>query len=144
MQIISKGMHAMQRREFLKKSAVTAMGMSAAGRFSLAQAQSSGTLAMMTWGGLWGNGMAEYVDTPFAKKTGYSITQDRGPTPVERVTKLKINLSDQPYDLVQLHDGVVPLAESQGVLEPLDPASPNLSFLKAIPDRFKRPGWVAM
>lgn len=134
----------MQRREFLKHSAVLAMGMAGAARLSLASAQSSGSLAMMTWGGLWGNGMAQYVDAPFAKQTGYTITQDRGPTPVERVTKLKINLSNQPYDLVQLHDGVVPLAESQGVLETLDPASPNLSFLKDIPDRFKRPGWVAM
>lgn len=124
-------------------SAATAMGLSAAARMPLAAAE-SGQLAMMTWGGLWGNGMAQYVDTPFAKKTGYTITQDRGPTPVERVTKLKINLSNQTYDLVQLHDGVVPLAESQGVLETLDPASPNLTFLKDVPDRFKRPGWVAM
>jgi spermidine/putrescine-binding protein len=111
---------------------------------SFAAAQSSGSLAILTWGGLWGNGMAQYIDDPFAKKTGHTITQDRGTPPVERVTKLKINLSNQPYDLVQLHDGVVPLAESQGVLETLDPASPNLSFLKDIPDRYKRPGWVAM
>jgi spermidine/putrescine-binding protein len=133
----------MQRRDFLKTAVATAAALAAGGRMSLAEAQSK-TLAMMTWGGLWGNGMAKFVDAPFAEKTGYTITQDRGPSPVERVTKLKINLSNQSYDLVQLHDGVVPLAEAQGVLEPLDPASPNLSFLAAVPARFRRPGWVAM
>jgi putative spermidine/putrescine transport system substrate-binding protein len=132
----------MQRREFLRMSAATAMGMSALGRSVSSEAAQS--MAMLTWGGLWGNGMAQYVDTPFTTKTGFTIVQDRGPTPVERVTKLKIDLSNQPYDLVQITDGVVPLAEAQGVLEPLDPVSPNLSFLKDVPARFRRPGWVGM
>jgi spermidine/putrescine-binding protein len=84
------------------------------------------------------------VDAPFAQKTGVKIIQDRGSSPVERVTKLKINLDNQIYDLVQLHDGVVPLAEALGVLEELDPASPNMPFLKDVPARFRRKGWVAM
>jgi spermidine/putrescine-binding protein len=132
----------MYRRDFLKASAATAMGLSGLGRSIPSHAAQS--MAMLTWGGLWGNGMAQYVDTPFAAKTGYSIIQDRGPTPVERVTKLKIDLLNQPYDLIQIHDGVVPLAESQGVLEPLDLTSPNLQLLKDVPARFRRPGWVAM
>jgi putative spermidine/putrescine transport system substrate-binding protein len=132
----------MYRRDFLKASAATAIGLSGLGRSIPSHAAQS--MAMLTWGGLWGNGMAQYVDTPFAAKTGYSIIQDRGPTPVERVTKLKIDLLNQPYDLIQIHDGVVPLAESQGVLEPLDLTSPNLQLLKDVPARFRRPGWVAM
>jgi len=133
-----------KRREFLKMSSIAAGSLALGGKSSLAAAQSKAdNLAIMTWGGLWGNGMAQYIDGPFTKETGVTVTQDRGSSPVERVTKLKINLNNQIYDLVQLHDGVVPLAESQGVLEELDPDSPNLPFLKEIPQRFRRRGWVA-
>lgn len=134
----------MKRRDFLTLAASTAV-LPALGPAGSAFAQSTpGSLALMTWGGLWGDGMAEYVDTPFAEKTGVKIVQDRGSSPVERITKLKISMDNQVFDLVQLHDGIVPLAEAQGVLEDLDPSSPNLSFLAAVPDRFKRKGWVAM
>ncbi|TCR87995.1 extracellular solute-binding protein [Rhizobium sp. BK376] len=135
----------MDRRTFMKLTASAAFAAPVLGSASLAFAQTKPeSLAMMTWGGLWGDGMAKYVDAPFAAKTGVKITQDRGSSPVERITKLKISLDNQVYDLVQLHDGVVPLAEAQGVLEDLDPNSPNLSFLAGVPDRFKRKGWVAM
>jgi len=134
----------MRRREFLTLAG-SAAALPALGPLGFAHAQSKPeSLAMMTWGGLWGDGMAEYVDAPFAEKTGVKIVQDRGSSPVERITKLKISLDNQVFDLVQLHDGVVPLAESQGVLEDLDPSSPNLPHLAAVPDRFKRKGWVAM
>lgn len=141
----------MNKRDFLKLMGSTTAAAAFAGSATSVLAQSApanlakpSNLALMTWGGLWGDGMAQYVDTPFAAKTGVKIIQDRGSSPVERVTKLKISLDNQIYDLVQLHDGVVPLAEAQGVLEELDPASPNLSYLSAIPDRFRRKGWVAM
>jgi spermidine/putrescine-binding protein len=127
----------------LTASAAFATPVLSSANLAFAQAKPD-SLAMMTWGGLWGDGMAKYVDAPFAAKNGVKIVQDRGSSPVERITKLKISLSNQVYDLVQLHDGVVPLAEAQGVLEDLDPNSPNLSFLAAVPDRFKRKGWVAM
>ncbi|HEY0524690.1 MAG TPA: extracellular solute-binding protein [Stellaceae bacterium] len=135
----------MKRREFLRLSSAALAGFPFAARLPSAFAQSKpDSLALMTWGGLWGNGMAQYVDTPFTAKTGVKIIQDRGSSPVERVTKLKIALGNQIYDLVQLHDGVVPLAEAQGVLEDLDPASPNMPYLKDVPARFRRKGWVAM
>jgi putative spermidine/putrescine transport system substrate-binding protein len=134
----------MKRRDFLTLAASTTV-LPVLGAPSIAFAQPKpDSLAMMTWGGLWGDGMAQYVDTPFAEKTGVKIVQDRGSSPVERITKMKISLDNQVFDLVQLHDGIVPLAEAQGVLEDLDPASSNLSFLSAVPDRFKRKGWVAM
>ncbi|WP_157813772.1 extracellular solute-binding protein [Sinorhizobium meliloti] len=135
----------MRRRGFMKLAASAAVALPAIGPARLAFGQDKPeSLAMMTWGGLWGDGMTKNVDTPFAEKTGVKIIQDRGSSPVERITKLKISLDNQVYDLVQLHDGVVPLAEAQGVLEDLDPTSPNLSYLAAIPDRFRRKGWVAM
>lgn len=133
----------MKRRSFLKWSMATSAGVFGAGPYMAAHAEDK-SLAIMTWGGQWGNGMAKYIDEPFTQETGYAVTQDRGASPVERITKLKINLKKQPYDLVQLHDGVVPIGESQGVLAPLDTSSANLPLLKDIPERFRRPGWVAM
>jgi putative spermidine/putrescine transport system substrate-binding protein len=134
----------MKRRDFLTLAASTAI-LPTLGAASSVFAQSKPEqLALMTWGGLWGDGMAKYVDIPFAEKTGVKIVQDRGSSPVERITKLKISMDNQVFDLVQLHDGIVPLAEAQGVLEDLDPNSPNLPFLAAVPGRFKRKGWVAM
>lgn len=132
----------MQRRTFLTMAgSVAAYG--AFGRVpAFAQAKPE-TLSMMTWGGLWGDGMAQNIDAPFAEETGIRIVQDRGSSPVERITKLRISLDNQIYDLVQLADGVVPLAESQGVLEDLDPGSENLPFLAQVPERFRRKGWVA-
>jgi spermidine/putrescine-binding protein len=132
----------MKRRTFLKAvpalSAVSMAGLGA--RPALAE---TGSLTLMTWGGLWGNGMADNVDKPFLKATGWNIVQDRSASPVERVTKMKLALNNQIYDLVQLHDGVVPMAEEQGVLEMLDAGSPNLPLLKDVPTRFKTQGWVA-
>lgn len=133
----------MKRRDLLAIAGLAGLPSALRAPGALAQAKPD-SLATMTWGGLWGDGMAKNVDAPFAHRTGVRIVQDRGSSPVERVTKLKINLGNQIYDLVQLHDGVVPLAEAQGVLEDLDPNSPNLPYLKAVPDRFKRRGWVAM
>jgi putative spermidine/putrescine transport system substrate-binding protein len=132
----------MQRRTFLKMvPALSTMSIAGTGaRSALAQ---SGSLTLMTWGGLWGNGLAENVDAPFQKSSGWRIVQDRSSSPVERVTKMKLALSNQIYDLVQVHDGVVPMAEAQGVLETLSENSPNLPFLKDIPARFKSQDWAA-
>ncbi|HEY2023194.1 hypothetical protein, partial [Paraburkholderia sp.] len=132
----------MKRRTLLKMVpalSVTSMaGLGARSAFA-----DNGSLTLLTWGGLWGNGMAENVDAPFQKATGWRVVQDRSSSPVERVTKMKLALNNQIYDLVQLHDGVVPMAESQGVLETLSETSPNLPFLKQIPARFRAQGWAA-
>lgn len=144
--IVSKEMgNPMNKREFLKLAGSTAFAAAVPGSVGAAFAQAQPqSISMMTWGGLWGDGMAANVDAAFTAATGVGVIQDRGSSPVERVTKLKIGLDNQIYDLVQLHDGVVPLAESQGVLEDLDPSSENLSYLSAVPERFRRKGWVAM
>ena len=94
--------------------------------------------------GLWGAAMARYVDQPFTQQTGAPVTDDFSSTPVERIQKIKMSLNDQVYDVVQLHDGIVPLAEAEGVLETLDETWPELSNMKDIPQRYKRRGWVGM
>ncbi len=68
--------------------------------------------------------MKEGADTAFEKATGVKIIQDRGSSPGERITKIKVSVADQKFDIVQLHDGIVPLAVSQGALEPINKASP--------------------
>lgn len=133
----------MNRRHFLNLAGTTALAAPFAGLTEAAFAETS-SVSIMTWGGLWGSSMAKYVGVPFTKETGINVVQDTGSSPVERITKLKVASRNQIYDLVQLHDGVVPLAEAQGVLADLDPNSPNMPYLKQIPDRFKRKGWVAM
>lgn len=72
------------------------------------------------------------------------IIQDRGSSPGERITKIKVAASDQKYDIVQLHDGIVPLAVAQGALEPINRNSPRLTNLKNVPDRFVQSHWLAM
>ena len=135
----------MKRRDFLK-----AAGVMAAGATLGLRAESAGAAAkpeqivVMTWGGLWGDAIREGVDAAFEKATGVKVTQDRGSSPVERITKLKVNLGNQIFDLVQLHDGLVPLAVKQGVLEPIDRNSPRLGNLKDVYPRFIKDYWVAM
>lgn len=135
----------MNRRGFLKGSAGAIAAATAGFRIPdlMAQAKPE-TMSLMTWGGLWGNAMAENVDAAFEKATGVRIVQDRGSSPVERVTKLKVHLNDQIFDLVQLHDGVFPLAVRQGVVEPIDINSPRMPNLRNVPKRFVRPNWVVM
>jgi putative spermidine/putrescine transport system substrate-binding protein len=97
----------------------------------------------MTWGGLWGDAMHANVDAAFEKATGVKVVQDRGSSPVERVTKVKVNAGNQIYDLVQLTDGVVPLAVKQGAYEKIDRNSPRLTNLKDVYPQFVKDYWVA-
>lgn len=135
----------MKRRDFLKAAGIMAAG-TALG--TQAKDASGGAkpeqIVVMTWGGLWGDSMRAGVDAVFEKATGVKVVQDRGSSPVERVTKLKVNLGNQIFDLVQLHDGLVPLAVKQGVLEPIDRNSPRLGNLKDVYPRFIQSHWVAM
>ena len=99
-------------------------------------------IVVMTWGGLWGDSVRKGVDTAFEKATGIKVVQDRGSSPVERITKLKVNLGSQIFDLVQLHDGLFPLAVKQGVLEPVNTKSPLLTNLKDVYPEFIHEHWI--
>ncbi len=101
------------------------------------------SIAHMTWGGQWGNAVANNFDAPFQKLTGVEVIQERSSNPADRVTKLKLNLSNQIYDIVSLADSTAPLATAQGVLEELDFSSPRMPNLRRIPGRFRRKDWVA-
>ena len=133
----------MDRRQLLIGAGALAAG--AATRILPTQAQAKPSqMVLMTWGGLWGDSMKEGCDTAFEKLTGVKIIQDRGSSPGERITKIKVAADDQKFDIVQLHDGIVPLAVSQGVLEPINRNSPRLTNLKNVPDRFVQSHWIAM
>jgi putative spermidine/putrescine transport system substrate-binding protein len=134
----------MDRRTLLKLMGVAPAGVLAPTfRMSaLAQAKPE-QITVMTWGGLWGDALQKGVGELFTQETGVRVVQDRGSSPVQRVTKLKVSLDNQVFDLVQLHDGLFPLAESQGVLEKIDPNSPRLSNLSEIYPQFKHDYWIA-
>lgn len=135
----------MDRRQFSLTSAAAALGasMGLPSRAALAQGKPS-QMVLMTWGGLWGDSMRDSADAAFEKAMGIKIVQDRGSSPAERITKIKVNINDQKFDLVQLHDGIVPLAVKQGALEPINRNSPRLTNLAQVPDRFVQSHWVAM
>ena len=64
-------------------------------------------MVLMTWGGLWGDAMRDGAGNQFEAQTGIKIVQDRSGSPADRITKIKVNINDQKFDLVQLHDGLV-------------------------------------
>ena len=134
----------MKRREFIKAAGVAAAAAALGTGGRALAADKPEQMVVMTWGGLWGDQIRAGVDTAFEKATGVKVVQDRGSSPVERITKIKVNLSNQIFDLVQLHDGLVPLAVKQGVLEPIDRKSPRLTNLKDVYPRFIKDYWVAM
>jgi putative spermidine/putrescine transport system substrate-binding protein len=135
----------MKRRELLIGSGalVGATAMPWVGRGARAQ-QKPSQMVLMTWGGLWGDAMRDGADAAFEKATGVKIIQDRSGSPADRITKIKLSLNDQKFDVVQLHDGLVPLAVAQGALEPLNRDSPRLPNLKDVPPRFVQSHWIAM
>jgi putative spermidine/putrescine transport system substrate-binding protein len=98
----------MRRRDFLAATGAV-VAASPLARIAPARAQAKPEqLVVMTWGGLWGDSLRDGVDAVFEKATGVKIVQDRGSSPVERITKVKVNAADQIYDIIQLTDGVVP------------------------------------
>jgi putative spermidine/putrescine transport system substrate-binding protein len=136
----------MKRRDFLTTAGAAIVGAPFA-TIGTARAQAAAKperIVMMTWGGLWGDSMRAGVDTAFEKATGVKVVQDRSASPVERITKLKIGLDNQTIDVVQIHDGLVPLAVKQGVFEPIDRNSPRLTNLKDVYPQFVGSHWVAM
>lgn len=134
----------MERRKFLTLAGAASAGVLAPGLASRALAQGKpDKITVMTWGGLWGDALQKGVGDRFTQETGIPVVQDRGSSPVQRVTKLKVSLGNQVFDLVQLHDGLFPLAEAQGVLEKIDSASPRLGNLANIYPQFKHEFWIA-
>jgi putative spermidine/putrescine transport system substrate-binding protein len=133
----------MRRRELLAGAGATLAAAPFAGIAPAAAQAKPENIVVMTWGGLFGDSVRQGVDQIFEKETGVKVVQDRGSSPVERVTKLKVGLADQQVDCVMLHDGLFPLARKQGVLEKLDRTSPRLSNLKDVYPQFVKDDWVA-
>jgi spermidine/putrescine-binding protein len=134
----------MKRRGFLKiGGALPALSLGSLGATTaFAQAKPS-NVTVLTWGGLWGDQLKKTVGDRLTAQTGVPVVQDRGSTPDQRITKLKVGLAHQTYDIIQLHDGLFPLAMSQGVLQKIDTASPRLTNLKDIDPAFRHDYWIA-
>ncbi len=135
----------MKRRHFLELAGAGAVGSALGTLPSMASAQTKPELiVVMTWGGLWGDAMRDNVDAAFQKANGIKVVQDRSSSPVERITKLKVSLNDQKVDLVQIHDGLVPLAIKQGVVEKLNKDSPRMGHVRNMIPQFWNDYWVPM
>ena len=79
---------------------------------------------------------------PTPKATGIKVVQDRGGSPVERITKVKVSQPNPTTDLFQLADGLVPLAIKQGVAEKLNRNSPRMPNLHNMIPSFWNDYWV--
>jgi putative spermidine/putrescine transport system substrate-binding protein len=133
----------MRRRQVLKATgAVLAAPLVAQLARPLDALAKTDQLVIMTWGGLWGDAMRDNVDAAYQKATGIKVVQDRSSSPVERITKLKVSLGNQTVDLVQLADGLVPLAVKQGVVEKINRASPRMPNVRNMIPSFWNDYWV--
>jgi len=133
----------MRRRQWLKASGATlAAPLLAPFMGPLAALAKTEQLIVMTWGGQWGDAMRDNVDNAYEKSTGIKVVQDRGASPVERITKLKVSEPNPTADLFQLADGLVPLAIRQGVAEKLNRDSPRIPNLRNMIPTFWNDYWV--
>jgi putative spermidine/putrescine transport system substrate-binding protein len=133
----------MRRRQWLKASGATlAAPLLAPVLGPIAAFAKTEQLIVMTWGGQWGDAMRDNVDSAYEKSTGIKVVQDRGASPVERITKLKVSQPNPTADLFQLADGLVPLAIRQGVAEKLNRDSPRMPNLQGMIPAFWNDYWV--
>ena len=130
----------LNRRQILKASAAMAAVAGVPSAFAQPQPDS---IAVMTWGGLWGDSLQAGVDSKFLQQHGVRVVQDRGSSPVERIAKMRVNAGNQLFDLVQLHDGLWPLAIAQDAVEPLDPRGRNLTHMADVYPRMVHSHWIA-
>lgn len=99
-------------------------------------------IVVMTWGGQWGDAMRDNVDAAFTKATGIKVVQDRGASPAQRITKLKVSAGNPVADVFQLADGLVPLAIRQGVAEKINRDSQRMPNLRNMIPTFWNDYWV--
>jgi putative spermidine/putrescine transport system substrate-binding protein len=106
--------------------------------------QQTSQLAVMTWGGAWGESEAAGTDAMFTRETGIQVVQERSVSPGDRVIKAKINAGNQIYDIMWLTDALTAYARKEGVLAPLDRTSPRLGNFNSIHPRFLSPDFVSI
>src|SRR5208282_3264451 len=134
----------MLRRDFLKTGAMALAGSAGLGLAQDAWAAGKPQqLKVLSWGGPWGSALKEGVDASFTKQTGIAVVEEATAIAYERIDKLKADLANQSYDIVQLYDEVWPYAVMADVIEPIDRNSPLLKNLKAVYPRFIYSHWVA-
>ena len=131
----------MKRRDFLTLC-VAVVAIAIFGGWQQASAEKPDNIVVMTWGGLWGDATRKTINKTFEEETGIKVILDTGSGPTERITKLKVNLKDQIFDIITVHDGLFPLAVKQGVLEKLDRTSPRMPNLKDVYPEMIHDYWV--
>ena len=130
----------MLKREFISRAA--ALAAVAAGVRPVSAQPKPERIVVMTWGGSNADGVEKGINKAYLDQFGVKVVLDTGSSPVERITKLKLSLSNQDYDVLNLGDGLFPLAIKQGVLETFDRSSPNLPNFKDMYPKMVRPHWV--
>jgi putative spermidine/putrescine transport system substrate-binding protein len=132
----------MRRREFLAGSTALASSTFVADRRSAFAQSKPEKIVVMTWGGFNAEGVEAGINKPYTDQFGVKVVLDTGSSPVERITKLKLSLTNQAYDVLNLGDGLFPLAIKQGVLESFDKNSPNTPNFKDMYPQMVREHWV--
>lgn len=132
----------MRRREFLTGSLAAASASVVAGSLPASAQAKPEKIVVMTWGGFNAEAVEKGINKPYVDRYGVKVVLDTGSSPVERITKLKLSLDNQVYDVLNIGDGLFPLAIKQGVLETFDRGSPNLSNFKDMYPSMVRPHWV--
>ncbi|HZQ61809.1 MAG TPA: hypothetical protein VFC24_10695, partial [Casimicrobiaceae bacterium] len=121
----------MRRRQWLKASGATVAAPLLAPLMRPLEAfAQTKQIVVMTWGGQWGDAMRDNVDAAFTKATGIKVVQDRGASPAQRITKIKVSEPNPTVECFQLADGLVPLAIKQGVAAKIDRNSPRMPNLR--------------
>ena len=103
----------MRRREWLKAGGAALATPLIAPLMSRSAFAKPEQIVVMTWGGQWGDAMRDNVDAAFTKETGIKVVQDRGASPVQRFTTIKVSEPNPTADCFQVADGLVPLAVKQ-------------------------------
>jgi putative spermidine/putrescine transport system substrate-binding protein len=110
---------AISRRHLLAGAAAAAGSATLLSRPS-ANAEDTGPLIFMTWGGNFGKGVKLAFETPFTKLTGYEIV-DVTPFNFGKFRTAMQNGNPEKYDLIWFSDEVEPArAGKEGLLEKLD------------------------
>jgi putative spermidine/putrescine transport system substrate-binding protein len=130
------------RRRLLGAGAAAVAAVAGAPLVSWAQSKPS-QIVESTFGGVWGDSIKTNIDAEFTKLYGVNVVPDAGANNSARIAKVKLGLGNSTYDGLHLADSFFSRAEQEGVLQPVDYNSPNLSNTKDLSGSFRHPYWAA-
>jgi len=119
---------------------VTLGGLSASATKAAAQSRPA-SLVVSTFGGDYGNNLKEQVDEAFTAQYGIDVVHDVGDN-AARIAKIKFNLQNGSYDLVNFADAFFSRAEEQKILDKMNYDSKNLTNVANVDPSFRYDTWV--